>query len=58
MPSLLITLEFIEEGRKTRLRSTGVHASVEDLESHLGMGVVQGLTETLDRLEEYLRADS
>jgi uncharacterized protein YndB with AHSA1/START domain len=54
MPEMLITVDFIEEDGKTRIASTTRFASAEALESILSMGVIQGFTETLDRLDEYL----
>ena len=54
MPAVLITFEFAEHDGKTKITSRGEFASVEELESVLAMGVVQGLTETWDRLAEYL----
>jgi uncharacterized protein YndB with AHSA1/START domain len=54
MPQMLITNEFTEEGGKTRLTSRTKFASPEDLEAVLAMGVIQGVTETWDRLADYL----
>jgi uncharacterized protein YndB with AHSA1/START domain len=56
MPEMVITLEFIDEGGKTRIRSTSEFAKAEALQAVVDMGVVQGLSETWDRLEEYLTA--
>jgi uncharacterized protein YndB with AHSA1/START domain len=54
MPSMLITVEFVDEGGKTKVSSRTQFGTPEELESILAMGVVLGMTETLDRLEEYL----
>ena len=54
MPQMLITVEFAEEGGKTRVTSRTQFATLEDLESLLEMGVAQGVTETWDRLAEHL----
>jgi uncharacterized protein YndB with AHSA1/START domain len=54
MPGMLITLEFADLGSKTQLTSTGEFATAEQLDSIIAMGVVQGLSETWDRLEEFL----
>jgi uncharacterized protein YndB with AHSA1/START domain len=55
MPATVITVEFIDlGGGKTKLVSRAEFGSKEDLESLMKMGMVQGLTETWDRLEEYL----
>ena len=55
MPAMLITIDFGDlDGKKTKLRSTAELATAEQLESIIAMGVVTGLTETWDRLEEFL----
>ena len=54
MPTMIISVDFISEGAKTRVRSLAQFASAQELQSVLDMGVVEGLTETWDRLEEYL----
>ncbi|MBI5290046.1 MAG: SRPBCC domain-containing protein [Chloroflexi bacterium] len=55
-PTMVITMEFTDLGGKTKLTSTGELPTAEDLEAIVAMGVVPGLTETLDRLEEFLAA--
>ena len=54
MPQMLITVEFTELNGKTKITSRTEFASVAELEATLAMGVVEGATETWDRLEEYL----
>ena len=54
LPEMIITVEFIDEGGKTRLRSRTLFDTQEALQSVLDMGVIEGMTETLDRLEDYL----
>lgn len=54
MPQMKITIEFTEEDGKTRVTSRTEFASSEELKKVLDMGVVQGATETWDRLKEYL----
>jgi uncharacterized protein YndB with AHSA1/START domain len=56
MPGMLITMEFADVGGKTKLTSTAEFGTAEQLESIIAMGVVTGLTETWDRLEELLAA--
>jgi uncharacterized protein YndB with AHSA1/START domain len=56
MPGMLITMEFHDQGGRTRLVSRTEFASPDTLQSILDMGMQQGLTETWDRLEEYLAA--
>jgi uncharacterized protein YndB with AHSA1/START domain len=53
-PEMVITLEFADVSGKTALTSRTKFASRKDMESILGMGVVEGATETWGRLEEYL----
>jgi uncharacterized protein YndB with AHSA1/START domain len=54
MPQMVITLTFTEQDGKTTLTNRVEFASAADKEATLGMGMVEGLTQTLDRLEEYL----
>jgi uncharacterized protein YndB with AHSA1/START domain len=54
MPEMLVTLIFAEHGGQTKLTNHVQFASAADREQTLAMGMVEGLTETLDRLEEYL----
>jgi uncharacterized protein YndB with AHSA1/START domain len=53
-PSTEIRTEFIEKDGKTIIKSTAKYSSPEDLQKVLDMGMAAGITETLDRLEEYL----
>lgn len=52
MPVMTITLEFFEENGKTRVVSTGVFDNEEGYNKVLAMGVVEGASETWDRLDE------
>ncbi|MWC29863.1 SRPBCC domain-containing protein [Paenibacillus sp. MMS18-CY102] len=54
MPSTDVTLTFIDEGGKTKLVNRGVYVSPEALKTVMDMGMLQGITETWDRLEERL----
>jgi uncharacterized protein YndB with AHSA1/START domain len=54
MPEMLITVELIEQEGKTRLISTTEFSTPEEKQSIIDMGALQGITETWDRLEEYL----
>ncbi|WP_054023936.1 SRPBCC domain-containing protein [Bacillus sp. FJAT-28004] len=54
MPSTEVTMEFIDLGGKTKLVSRGVYVSAEALKTVMDMGMLQGITETWDRLEERL----
>ncbi|MNX89148.1 hypothetical protein D3C86_1211530 [compost metagenome] len=56
MPSTEVTLEFIDLGGKTKLVSRGEYVSAEALKTVMAMGMLQGITETWDRLEERLNA--
>jgi uncharacterized protein YndB with AHSA1/START domain len=55
-PPIVIEYDFIEEGGKTRMHSEATFASPESLKAVLEMGMIDGMTETLDRLDEYLAA--
>jgi len=54
MPPMRITIEFADEDGKTRVTSRTEFASGDALKQVLDMGVVEGTTQTWDRLEEYL----
>lgn len=54
MPEMLITVTFADHDGKTRLATHAQFASAADLEAVLAMGMVEGLTQTWDRLEAYL----
>jgi uncharacterized protein YndB with AHSA1/START domain len=54
MPQMLITVEFADHGGKTKVTSRTRFASAADLETTLGMGVADGMTETWNRLADYL----
>ena len=54
MPVMVLTMEFIDLGERTRLSSHARFATAADLDQTLAMGMVEGLTETWDRLAEYL----
>lgn len=53
-PSTTVRTEFTEQDGKTTVRSIANYSSPEDLQKILGMGMEAGVTETFDRLEEYL----
>ena len=54
LPGMLITVDFLEFNGRTRLISTTRFTSAEELKKIMDMGVVQGFTESWDRLEEHL----
>jgi uncharacterized protein YndB with AHSA1/START domain len=54
MPSTEVELSFIDLGGKTQLVSRGTYATAEDLKTVMDMGLLEGITETWDRLEEHL----
>jgi len=56
MPQILMTFEFAESEGKTKLTSRAQYPTASDLKTVLDMGMVEGITETLDRLEEHLAA--
>jgi uncharacterized protein YndB with AHSA1/START domain len=54
MPEMLITVTFEELEGKTTITTRTQFASAADLEAILAMGMVEGMTETWNRLEAYL----
>ena len=54
MPSTEVTLEFVDVDGKTKLINRGEYVSAEALQSVMEMGMLQGITETWNRLEEHL----
>src|SRR5688572_2037912 len=54
MPSTMLKFDFEEAGGKTIVKGTAKYASEADLQKVLDMGMIEGMAETLDRLEEYL----
>lgn len=54
MPSTHVTMQFIDLGGRTKIVSRSRYASAEALETVLDMGMLQGITQTWDRLEERL----
>lgn len=54
MPETMVTIDFVDFEGKTRLVSRVEFASTADLENVLAMGLVQGISETWDRLATYL----
>src|SRR3970282_872322 len=53
-PEMEITVIFEDQGGKTLLSSTTLFASTEERQQVIEMGVVEGMGQTLDRLDEYL----
>ncbi len=54
MPATEVTMEFIDLDGKTKLVSRSEYVSAEALKSVMDMGMLQGISETWDRLEEQL----
>ena len=54
MPSTEITLEFIDLGGKTKLINRAEYVNEKALKTVMDMGMLQGITETWDRLNERL----
>jgi uncharacterized protein YndB with AHSA1/START domain len=54
MPSTISILTFEENDGKTKLINRAQYASAEALKTVLDMGMEQGITETWDRLAEYV----
>jgi len=56
MPSGESVLQFIDQGSTTKVISTTTYASSQALKTVMDMGMLQGITETWDRLEERIAA--
>lgn len=54
MPGMLITVEFFEHETKTKVVSTTLFDSPETRKEVVEMGVVEGMSSSMDRLDEYL----
>lgn len=54
LPTMTITMDFNEEDGKTTIVSRGVVESKEQLEQLVNMGMIEGLTSTMDKLEAFL----
>lgn len=54
MPNGLVTYEFADQGEKTIITGRTLYPEASDLQTVLEMGVIDGMTETLDRLDEHL----
>lgn len=54
MPATEVTMAFTDLGGETKLVSRSEYVSAEALKSVMDMGMLQGITETWDRLEERL----
>lgn len=57
LPSSLITMEFIDLGGKTKLVNRSEYVSPEALQNVMDMGMLQGITETWNRLGELLEGE-
>lgn len=55
MPKMLIKLLFSEEENRTTLTSRTLFESDEELQKIIDMHAVEGMSESYDRLEEYLK---
>jgi uncharacterized protein YndB with AHSA1/START domain len=58
LPQGIVTMEFAENGQRTRLTGRTQYPSHGDLETVLEMGVIEGMTETIDRLAEHVERSS
>ena len=54
--AIVITLEFKDQGSQTLLVSRSLFESAQHRDTVMAMGMEEGMTETLDRLDEYLAA--
>ncbi|WP_370877680.1 SRPBCC domain-containing protein [Paenibacillus anaericanus] len=56
MPQTLVTLTFIETDNGTKVINRGEYATAEGLKQVMDMGMMQGITETWNRLVEHLES--
>lgn len=56
LPATLTTIEFIDLGSKTKLVNRSEYASAEALKTVMDMGMMQGITETWNRLSDLLES--
>jgi uncharacterized protein YndB with AHSA1/START domain len=57
LPSTEVTLLFVDlDGGRTKLINRGVYASAESLQTVLDMGMLQGISQTWDRLDARLES--
>lgn len=54
IPDILITMDFVEDGDKTKLLIRSHFSSEEPLQQVKDMGIVQGLESQFERLDGYL----
>ncbi|WP_042472930.1 SRPBCC family protein [Bacillus ndiopicus] len=54
LPATEITLEFVDLDGKTKLINRAEYASAENLKTVMDMGMLQGITETWDRLNDFV----
>lgn len=54
MPEMLVTVEFLEHEGKTKQVSTTLFDTPETREKLVEMGVVEGMSSSMERLDEYL----
>jgi len=52
MPALRVTTEFIEEGNQTKIVSTSFADSAEQIEQLVNMGMIEGFTSQLNKLDK------
>lgn len=55
LPATLVKMEFVEMDGKTKIISKSEYQTPEGLKTVMDMGVLQGITETWDRLAERLQ---
>lgn len=55
LPATDVVTTLIDVGGKTKLVSRGTYASAEAVKTVLEMGMLEGISQTWDRLEDYLK---
>jgi uncharacterized protein YndB with AHSA1/START domain len=54
LPTTVVRIEFLEENGHTVLKSSARYGSQEDLQKVMDMGMIDGIRQTWERLDEYL----
>jgi uncharacterized protein YndB with AHSA1/START domain len=58
MPVVTATVDFVDLDGRTKLIDTATYETVEDLEKVVAMGMLEGTTQSWDRLEALLAASA
>lgn len=54
MPATEVFIEFIPQGNKTKMITRSEYTTAEGLKTVMDMGMMEGISQTWDRLDDYL----